>query len=230
MMTAAPEYEVRRPTKQELSVIVLLLRTSRGWTQETLAELAGVSSRTIQRLEDARGASADSLRAIARALEVEDLDFLIRPQAVPTAATLKRRQAEFEREHLRLDARPVPTGRAVEAFMSTLTMLCCVDHEVDDPASLETAAALFDYLRDYLDFKADASHRDRLAVGAELDVLVSELRTAGWTPVVALRRTQLTNDHWADKTAWPVTIGYLTLVRKGQEPAQVAVPRRIQLE
>ena len=129
-----------------------------------------------------------------------------------------------------LDAAPAPTGRAVEAFMVDLTMLCCVDHDVDDEDVLGTAATLFDYLRDYLDIKAELSHQDRLAAIRSLDELVTTLRAAGWTPMVARRRTKLMNDHWVDRTPWPVTIGYLALVRKGQEPAQLAVQRRIQLE
>lgn len=229
-MTEAPDYEFRCPSKEELSMMVRLLRTSKGWTQETLAELAGVSSRTIQRLEDGQGGSADTLRAVARAVEAEDLDFLIRPQQVLTDAGLKRRQADFERDYMQLDATPAQTGNAVEAFMTDLTMLCCVGHDIEDPATQDTAASLFDFLRDYLDIKAELTYQDRLSMARSLDELVATLRADGWTPMVAHRRTKLMNDHWVDKTPWPVTIGYVALVRKGQEPAKLAVLRRIQLE
>jgi transcriptional regulator with XRE-family HTH domain len=228
-MSAVPDFEFRRPSKSELAIIVRAFRAMKGWTQETLAELAGVASRTIQRLEDGQGAGADTLRAIARAIDADDLDLLLKPQSIPTEAGLQRRKEAFEREHLMLNVTPAPTGRAVEAFMSTLNMLCCDDQAVEDQESRENAAALFDYLRDYLDFKSDASHQDRLAVEEGLQDLVTALREAGWTPVVATRRTQLMNDHWIDKTPWPVTIGYLTLVPKGREPLQIAVQRGISL-
>jgi transcriptional regulator with XRE-family HTH domain len=229
-MAEAPDYEFRSPSKEELSMIVRLLRMSKGWTQETLAELAGVSSRTIQRLEDGQGGSADTLRAVARAVEAEDLDFLLRPQQVLTEAGLQRRQAEFERDYMQLDAAPALTGSAVEAFMTDLTMLCCVGHDVENPATQDTAASLFDFLRDYLDIKSELTYQDRLSMARSLDELVATLRADGWTPIVAHRRTKLMNDHWADKAPWPVTIGYIALVRAGQEPAKLAVLRRIQLE
>jgi len=55
------------------------LRIRRGWTQEQLAEIAGVSPRTIQRVETASCASFESLRAVAGAFET-DFDQLLKPQ------------------------------------------------------------------------------------------------------------------------------------------------------
>lgn len=55
-MTEPPDHEFRSPSTEDLSMIVRLLRTSNGWTQETLAELAGVSSRT----DDAAGGRLDA--------------------------------------------------------------------------------------------------------------------------------------------------------------------------
>lgn len=229
-MSDEPKFELRSPSKAELAFIVPMLRNLRGWTQETLAELAGVSTRTIQRIEDGQGAGADTLRAIARAADAEDLDFLLRAQAFPTEAEFKKQQERFERENLMLDATAASTGRGVEAFMGGLNMLSCSDDAVRDPDVRGHAAALFDYMRDYLDVKGELSHQDRLTVADELEAILASLREAGWTPVVAVRHTQLTNDSWVDKTPWRVTIGYLSLAPKGHTPAKVAVPRRVKLE
>ncbi|WP_341991852.1 helix-turn-helix transcriptional regulator [Azorhizobium sp. AG788] len=229
-MPQDPDFEARSPTKAELAIIVQMLRSSRGWTQETLAEIAGLSVRTVQRIEDGQGGSADTLRAVARAVEAPDMDFLIRAQQFPTEAGLKRRAEAFEREYLMLDATPAPTGRAMEAFMCSLNMLSCTDSEIEDEALLEAAASLFDYLRDYLDVKSEVSHQQRLTVATELEAIIRRLRDGGWTPFVAVRHTKLMNDQWVEKTPWPVTIGYLTLLPKGQANAQLAVPRRISLE
>jgi len=46
-------------------------RTERGWSQEHLAELAGVGLRTIQRIENGENASRDSLTALAAAFNVD---------------------------------------------------------------------------------------------------------------------------------------------------------------
>ena len=47
------------------------LRIQRGWTQEQLSEIAGVSSRTIQRAETAGCAAFETLRAVAAAFETD---------------------------------------------------------------------------------------------------------------------------------------------------------------
>jgi transcriptional regulator with XRE-family HTH domain len=55
------------------------LRIQRGWTQEQLAEIAGVSSRTIQRAEATGCAAFETLRALGGAFEV-DFDQLLKTE------------------------------------------------------------------------------------------------------------------------------------------------------
>lgn len=50
--------------------IVRTLRTQKGWSQEQLAEISGLSTRTIQRIEQGQGVGTESLRALAAAFEV----------------------------------------------------------------------------------------------------------------------------------------------------------------
>ncbi|WJY17354.1 helix-turn-helix domain-containing protein [Pectobacteriaceae bacterium CE90] len=52
------------------------LRLSRAWSQEQLAELASLSVRTIQRIENGEQASLETLSAIAAALEVRVADLM----------------------------------------------------------------------------------------------------------------------------------------------------------
>ena len=47
------------------------LRLERGWSQETLAELSGLSVRTVQRVERGASASLDTLTALSAVFEVE---------------------------------------------------------------------------------------------------------------------------------------------------------------
>lgn len=51
-------------------MIVRKHRIDRGWSQETLAELSGLSVRTIQRVERGGRASLDSMTALANAFDV----------------------------------------------------------------------------------------------------------------------------------------------------------------
>jgi len=52
-------------------LLIQKLRLQRGWSQEQLAELAGLSVRTIQRIERGHNPSAESLKAVAAVLEVD---------------------------------------------------------------------------------------------------------------------------------------------------------------
>jgi transcriptional regulator with XRE-family HTH domain len=54
-------------------------RTERGWTQDSLAEAAGLSIRTIQRIERHGLASNESVSAICAVLELERRDLLFGP-------------------------------------------------------------------------------------------------------------------------------------------------------
>ena len=51
--------------------VIRELRAGKGWTQEKLAEVASIHTRTIQRIENSGDVSTQSLNALARALDVE---------------------------------------------------------------------------------------------------------------------------------------------------------------
>ncbi len=52
-------------------MIIRKLRLKRGWSQAQLAEMAGVTTRTIQRLEHGHRASLETYKALAAVFEVE---------------------------------------------------------------------------------------------------------------------------------------------------------------
>lgn len=66
------------------------LREARGWSQEHLAEVAGLSARTVQRIEAEGNASPESRMALATALGLDAADLGVAGPATPaneTAAT-----------------------------------------------------------------------------------------------------------------------------------------------
>jgi len=67
------------------------LRGQRGWTQEHLAEVAGIDVRTVQRLERDRTAGAEAVLAVAVAFGVE-----VKEQ-VETALDRQRIKSEDQR-------------------------------------------------------------------------------------------------------------------------------------
>jgi transcriptional regulator with XRE-family HTH domain len=65
------------------------LRLQRAWSQEQLAEIAGVSARTVQRIEQGQPAALETLKALAAAFDVSP-DLLrrgIAPQTEEPAMT-----------------------------------------------------------------------------------------------------------------------------------------------
>ena len=75
------------------------LRLQRGWSQQQLAELSGLSSRTIQRIENGLPASAESLKSLASVFEIDFTTLTSEPDMSATApataiATTQAQQAE----------------------------------------------------------------------------------------------------------------------------------------
>jgi len=59
-------------------MLIQKLRLQRGWSQDQLAEISGLSVRTIQRLERGQTGSLESLKALAAVFEI-DLNRLKEP-------------------------------------------------------------------------------------------------------------------------------------------------------
>ena len=73
------------------------LRLEKGWSQEQLATIAGLSTRTVQRIENGEQASLETLTAIAAALGVQVRDLNAQPQQImeeePDEQRLRRQVA-----------------------------------------------------------------------------------------------------------------------------------------
>ncbi len=74
-------------------MLVQKLRLQRGWSQEQLAELSGLSVRTIQRIERGQPASVETLKALGAVFEV-DFSALKEPEMnTPTSPTVDSDEA-----------------------------------------------------------------------------------------------------------------------------------------
>lgn len=89
-------------------MLIRKLRIERGWSQETLAEISGLSVRTIQRLERGGNASLETLGALAAAFEVD-----VATLAEETSMYAQKDLSEEER-------RAVAYVRDIKAFYSHL--------------------------------------------------------------------------------------------------------------
>lgn len=88
--------------------LIRQLRVERGWTQQQLAEIADLSLRTIQRVENQGVASNESVSSLAAAMELTR-DQILSPSADPEL------QARVERQV----AWMVPTATVVGAIVGS---------------------------------------------------------------------------------------------------------------
>lgn len=71
-------------------------REERHWSQEHLAQLAGVGLRTLQRIENGQQASSETLKALANAFNVDVAALAVDPD-VEAAQVVQSRQAKAVR-------------------------------------------------------------------------------------------------------------------------------------
>ena len=77
-------------------MIVRKLRLKKGWSQETLAELTGLSVRTIQRVERGHKVSLETARSLASVFQVDLSTF---QQGVPNMNTQNNTQETLNSQH-----------------------------------------------------------------------------------------------------------------------------------
>ncbi len=140
--------EYRCLTSQEIGEAVAILRKGAGMKQITLALEAGVTERTIQRVENGERVSDDSLRHIARAFRMDEESF-IGPRAVLSKEDAVVEAAKVLEGLKLIDAHRFASPKDAEAVLGTHGML--IDNRfVKDDAATE-AAEFKDLLQDWND-------------------------------------------------------------------------------
>lgn len=214
---------------EEIGWIVRTFRTMQGWTQETLAELSGLQTRTIQRVERGEPSSTDTRSAIGRAFKFDDIDFFNTRKGVLSDEEIRKQTEAFDRTHLLLDAQQV-SGRQLLALMQAGTdfRAICAMNMVELPRPAQDAfAVIIDFVRDCMDIFDVASQAEILGYGDTLEESVAELKAAGFCLCAAFRDTMLTNDSWVDKAPLPYRITYLLAGPKDHPPTKVSVTRKV---
>lgn len=124
MDTTESTQQPRQVTLAELAATIKLLREMRQWSQEQLAEIAGVNVRTIQRVEQGVSASFDTRRALATAFDCEDIDIFNRPLAIPTEEEIKTAKEKFDREHVTMKALRLPRADSWPPWRRSARWIC----------------------------------------------------------------------------------------------------------
>lgn len=227
MNTAQQSSQPRQLTPHELAGVVKGFREMRKWSQEQLAEVAGLSTRTVQRLEDEQPSSVDTRRALARAFDADDIDLFNKPYVIPTAEELAAEKERLEKENVTLQAIRLETGKQL-AQLAEPTQASLFSEVVPlPPGADEVFARLTDYCREYSEAAELYSAVAKLGVYEELDGMVKELRAAGFSLVGATRKAMA--GHFEDKSGISFGIVYVVVAPLGHEPEQLMVPRELQM-
>lgn len=227
-MTHTEQSQPRLLTPSELAAVVRLFREMRQWSQEQLAELSGLSVRTIQRMESGEACGFDTRRAIARAFEFEDIDALNKPFPIPTPEELQAAKEKFEREHVTLKALPLETGRQLARLAEIHSMdLSTPGFDLPREAD-EEFAAMIDFMREYRDCSDCYSETQKFEIYDGLQQHIDALSASGVSLRYAERKVQLRfNSDTAGGKPFDTSVLYVVAFPTGKEPDEFATPRSV---
>ncbi len=219
----------RNFTDAELGAIVKAYREMRKWSQEQLAEIAGLSPRTIQRIERGHASGLDTRRAIARAFDFDDIDILSKPLYIPTDDEIAEARKQFDAEHVTLDAVPMASGtQLVTAVTSSVMDLSISAFDMEESAKV-AFASLVDEFRDFRDLVdlGTCPEVEKVNAAREFQQRLAELSGLGVTLCYALRQFSIEAD--PDRGGRPLNATglYLIAFPKGKEPKTLCVARRL---
>ena len=146
------EYRCLKP--EEIGRTVVMFRKALDWKQLTLALEAGLTERTIQRIERGEKVDENTLRKIAKALRLQENAF-VGPRYVPSESELL---AEFEntlKEITVIEARTFASLKDCDAVLHTHGFI--VDDRAAGDELAEDVAAFKDLTRDWMDLYGDIS-------------------------------------------------------------------------
>lgn len=225
METAQQATQPRNLTAEELAFLVRSFREMRQWSQEQLADISGLSGRTVQRTENGEPSSVDTRRALARAFGADDIDMFNKPYLIPTAAEMAAAKEQFEKEHVTLQVKRVTTGKQL-GKLAERASASLFSEAVSLPLAAETHfARLADFCREDLDSQELHSAVDRLHVYKDFDAILDDLAKEGFNLVAAVRDVEV---RWGKSTKGvEMPTLYVVAFPAGAEPDFIAVERAV---
>jgi transcriptional regulator with XRE-family HTH domain len=222
--------DARLPTPAELAEFIKTMRDMNKWSQATLAEIARVTERTVQRVENGEPSSLDTRRALARAFGYEDLDIFDKPWPFPNVEKLKAYSAELEKTMV-----AVPITRIEDARTLRTTMEGAESSATEELGELsnearEVFASIVDYLRDYNDIRDECSMSQRLDVDRDIGALLDTISNEGAVVGAGLRHARVRFKSDApDREPLDWTNIYLVLAPKDALPSNVRVAKAFKI-
>lgn len=177
MQTGTKNGTFKRPEPDEIAYAVKAIRAHLGWKQLALALEAGVTLRTVERLEAGERVSDDTLSKIEKALKFNEGAFT-QPSYCPSdeewAAMAKKTE-----DYTHTPLHDLSSARDLENVLSAHAYL--IDGSNVDDEMAESVAAVKDYVQDAGDIYGDTSHTDQLTFCRELLDMIREIEAHGYT-------------------------------------------------
>jgi transcriptional regulator with XRE-family HTH domain len=193
----------------------------------TLAEIARVTERTIQRVENSEPSSLDTRRALARAFGYEDLDIFDKPWPFPNVEKLKAISAELDKTTAVIPITRVKDGRTLRTMTEGAESSATEELGELSPGAREAFASIVDYLRDYNDVHELYSMAQRLEVDRDIDALLKTISEEHAAVGAGLRHARVSFNSDAPNTKpmdW--TNIYFVLAPEDTLPSNVRVPKK----
>lgn len=214
-------YEYRKMSAKELSLFIVLYRKQKGWTQETLAAISGISVRAVQRAENGEIAGSVVRRALARAFELEDIDVFNKQIHIPNEKTLKEEYARIQQETLTLSLKKVSNGKILRE-MTEQAEACAFDSMTTLSNEAEKCfAELQDYLKDYKDIYDELTAVQKLDINDELQKMLDQLEKENICLGIAVGGLRMGEEY----NSLVLKINHYVVGKKENFPTQIMVKK-----
>lgn len=191
---------------------VKFIRKWHGLTQENLANAAGLTTRTIEKIESGRHRPEEqTLRSIARAVQI-DVKFFEKPTPEQEA----RQKAEMERAIRKMVVAPTTAIKSTSDFLGAFAQRHAFRIDTSSVAAdeaLETAAAMTDYITDLNDVWDDCPRSQQLGYAHSFIELCRQVEEHGFVCHMGHHKQQLRQ---RDRPPLIFSVGVMTLLPKDQ--------------
>lgn len=192
---------------------VRFIRKAHRLTQENLADAAGVSTRTVEKIESGRHRPDEqTLRSIARAVQMD-----VRFFEKPTPEQVERQRADLllaQRKNVFVPISPVRTASDFLGAFDQREGFHIDTSAVQDGGALDLAAAMADWIRDCGDIWEECYMSQRVEYAREFAQLCKQIEGLGYLCYMGSYRQQLRQK---DRSRLVFNVGLVTVLPKGQE-------------
>lgn len=161
------------------------LRTARAWSQEQLAQIAGINVRTIQRIENGEPASFETLKSIAASFDI-DVSTLLEPKK----SEQKKQESAPGDFLLRVE-----NGTQLFSFFGASHAYQFQNDELDDDAKVDLVGSFLQELHDWGEMWDEVEPGERVRIAHDFTKRIVELEQLGlWVFAGRTRRKVAAGD------------------------------------